>query len=99
MKKYGLLGRNLAHSFSKTFFEAKFKKESLANYSYQNIELQEIADFKTLLLKESFNGLNVTIPYKESVIPFLDSLTKEAEKIISELSSLNQSDPDCFLQN
>jgi len=79
--KYGLLGRNLAHSFSKTFFEAKFKREALTNFSYVNIQLEEIEDLKTLLIKESFNGLNVTIPYKESVIPFLDSLTKEAEKI------------------
>ena len=81
MMKYGLLGRNLAHSISKTFFEAKFKREGLTNFSYLNIQLEEINDFKTLLLKESFNGLNVTIHYKEAVIPFLDSLTKEAEKI------------------
>lgn len=81
MMKYGLIGRNLAHSFSKTFFEAKFKREGLSNSTYANIEIKEINDFKAEFLKKSFKGLNVTIPYKEAVIPFLDSLTKEADKI------------------
>ena len=52
--KYGLIGRNLAHSFSKTFFEAKFKREGLSNSTYANIEIKEINDFKAELLKVSF---------------------------------------------
>ena len=81
MKKYGLLGKKLDHSFSKQYFESKFSKEGVSNCSYQNYPLSSISEFQSLVNSNHFSGLNVTIPYKESIIPFLDSLSLEAEKI------------------
>lgn len=79
MRKFGLIGQSLAHSFSKSFFEKRF--ESLqVDAEYHNIELSEIEEF-TEVLKKGYQGLNVTIPYKESIIPFLDELSGEATLI------------------
>lgn len=78
----GLLGKKLAHSFSKKYFEDKFNKLQLTGYSYSNFEIEKIDDFPELLQKHnSPSGLNVTVPYKESVIPFLDELSAEAKEI------------------
>lgn len=79
MKKYGLIGESLGHSFSKSFFETYFEKEGL-DASYTNLEIASI-DVVSSILSKDFNGLNVTIPYKESIIPYLDELSEEAEKI------------------
>lgn len=80
--QFGLIGRSLGHSFSKSYFEKKFKQEGLTNYSYQNYEIATVSDFPGLLLKQpEINGLNVTIPYKESIIAFLDALSPEAKEI------------------
>jgi shikimate dehydrogenase len=78
-KRFGLLGRNISYSFSKSYFTEKFSKENCIGYTYENFDIQEIASF-TELIKDNHNlkGLNVTIPYKESVIPFLDKLSKKA---------------------
>lgn len=78
---YGLLGKNLDHSFSRQYFEDKFCREGIPA-RYQNFPLASIADFP-LLLKEqpSLAGLNVTVPYKEAIIPYLDGLSPEAEAI------------------
>lgn len=76
--KYGLIGKSLGHSFSKSFFENYFEKNEIDS-SYSNIELESIQDFKSI--DNSFNGFNVTIPYKESIIPFLDELSEEAKAI------------------
>jgi shikimate dehydrogenase len=81
MKQYGLIGKSLSHSFSKTYFEQKFIKEGIIDTNYSLFELSEIADFKDLIDKKSFCGLNVTIPYKEAIIPFLDQLDEEAKAI------------------
>lgn len=79
MKTYGLLGKSLSHSFSKAFFEDYFLKNQI-DAEFNNFEIENIQ-----LIREVFNkniaGLNVTIPYKESVIPFLDSLSQEAKLI------------------
>ena len=82
MKTYGLIGKSLSHSFSKEYFSQKFKKESISNCTYVNVELETISDFKAKI-KEYPNckGLNVTIPYKESIIPFLNEIDPIAEKI------------------
>lgn len=81
MAKYGLIGRDLNHSFSKTFFTYKFEKENRKDI-YENYALPEIEDFPQLLEKHpDIKGLNVTIPYKQSIIPYLDSIDKEAKKI------------------
>ena len=75
-KIYGLLGRTLAHSFSRSYFGEKFAKEALHDHDYLNFELEDIVQFKELIedKKELLQGLNVTIPYKEAVIPYLDEL-------------------------
>lgn len=80
-EKYGLIGKSLSHSFSKDFFTDKFQKEHIAA-TYHNFELANIKEIQHLLAEEpSLKGLNVTIPYKEEVIPFLDDLDPVAEKI------------------
>jgi len=80
MKKFGLIGRKLDHSFSKNHFEKKFKDLGL-DYSYSNFELTDIRELKKLLGSKNLSGLNVTIPYKESCIAYLDSLSKAASQI------------------
>jgi shikimate dehydrogenase len=81
MARYGLIGKDLSHSFSKTFFTFKFENEKRKD-SYDNFELEHIGQFRELIANnEGLKGLNVTIPYKEAIIPFLDKLDKEAEKI------------------
>ena len=79
MKKFGLIGRSLGHSFSKSFFEQYFRENSI-NANYHNIELDEIAEIKSVFF-EGYTGLNITIPYKEQIIPFLDELSDEAKKV------------------
>lgn len=81
MQKYGLVGKSLNHSFSKTFFEQKFEKENI-NAVYDNYELSSVNEIKSLF-KPSYKiiGFNVTNPYKEKVIPYLDELDETAEKI------------------
>ena len=81
MKQYGLIGKSLGHSFSKSYFENKFIKEQIQNASYSNFPLESIEEFKSLIKKTTFRGLNVTIPYKSSIIPFLDELSEETKSI------------------
>lgn len=81
--KFGLVGRNIGYSFSKGYFTAKFAELGLKDYSYENFDLNTIAEFTELLHNQAPNliGLNVTIPYKEAVIAFLDELDPEASHI------------------
>lgn len=81
-RRYGLLGKNISYSFSKGYFSDKFKNGNFSSCSYENFDIQEIATF-TQITKDTthLKGLNVTIPYKEAVIPFLDKLSKKAAKI------------------
>ncbi|MBU2020047.1 MAG: shikimate dehydrogenase [Bacteroidetes bacterium] len=79
MSTYGLIGKSLKHSFSKDFFTKKFDAEGL-RHSYENFEIQDISEI-IAILKTDISGLNVTIPYKEAVIPYLDKLSREAEQI------------------
>ena len=79
MKKYGLIGKTLSHSFSKLFFEDFFRKNQI-DAKYSNIELNNIYEINKLFTS-NYNGLNVTIPFKEKIIPFLDELSKEANSI------------------
>jgi shikimate dehydrogenase len=82
MKQFGLIGRSLTHSFSKNYFEKKFIELKLHDFSYDNFELGQIAHLQKLISEQkNLKGLNVTIPYKESVIPYLDELTAEAKQI------------------
>ncbi len=79
MIKLGLIGKKLGHSFSKRFFENLFFEKQLKG-SYELLELSGISEFELLKTKD-FTGLNVTIPYKESVIPYLDELDETAAEI------------------
>ncbi len=80
--QFGLVGKSLGHSFSKAYFEKKFRDEGLAGYAYDNFELSAIEQISALVSgTENLKGLNVTIPYKESVIPFLNELSNEARQI------------------
>lgn len=81
MKKYGLLGYPLKHSFSQRFFTEKFERESI-DAQYLNFEIPDIADISRIIeSNEDLIGLNVTLPYKEKVIPFLNELDESAERI------------------
>ena len=81
-KLFGLIGKNINYSFSKKYFTAKFEKEELIGYSYENFDLQAISQFPKIIRKNSnLKGLNVTIPYKEKIIPYLDKLNDKATKI------------------
>ncbi len=81
MQKYGLIGYPLKHSFSIGYFNEKFKAENI-DAEYVNFEIPRIEDFMEVI-EENPNlcGLNVTIPYKEQVIPYLDELDKDTAKI------------------
>lgn len=81
MEKYGLIGYPLKHSFSIGYFNEKFKSEGI-HAEYENFEIPTIQHFKAIIEKNSnLCGLNVTIPYKEQVIPFLDALDPDTAKI------------------
>ena len=81
MDKYGLIGYPLKHSFSIVYFNEKFKAENI-DAEYVNFEIPRIEEFMEVV-EENPNlcGLNVTIPYKEQVIPYLDELDKDTAKI------------------
>ena len=82
-KRFGLLGKDISYSFSKKYFTEKFATLGLKHYEYVNYDLQVIEDFKDKVMKDLdiLGGLNVTIPYKESIIPFLDEIDGEAQSI------------------
>ncbi|WP_413997747.1 shikimate dehydrogenase family protein [Flavobacterium sp. W1B] len=81
-KRFGLLGRNISYSFSKGYFTDKFNTENFDSCTYENFDIQDISAFTELTKNNpDLKGMNVTIPYKESVIPFLDKLSKKAAKI------------------
>jgi shikimate dehydrogenase len=79
MKHYGLLGKSLSHSFSKNFF-TKYFAENAINAAYSNLEIAQIEEVKSIL-ESGVHGLNVTIPFKEAIIPFLDEITDDAKQI------------------
>nr|HPG55461.1 hypothetical protein [Candidatus Enterocola sp.] len=71
-KLYGVIGNPLRHSYSPAFFQEKFKEKHLDSSSYVKFELNRIEDITNVLDKNSnLRGLNVTIPYKEAIIPYL----------------------------
>lgn len=81
MDKYGLIGYPLGHSFSISYFNQKFADEGI-NAKYENFEISSIDQLQEILdTNLTLRGLNVTIPYKEKVIEFLDSITPEAQAI------------------
>ncbi len=80
MKTYGLIGEKLGHSFSKRYFTEKFETEGI-NGRYELFELPDISHFPRLVANNNFSGLNVTIPYKEKIIPYLNELDPVAKAV------------------
>lgn len=81
MRTFGLIGKSLSHSFSYRYFQDKFRLEKIQDAQYLNFELFDIEQFTNLIQSQKPTGLNVTIPYKVDVIPFLDKLDYHAEAI------------------
>ena len=82
-KRFGLIGKNISYSFSKNYFTEKFKLLDLKQSEYVNYDLEKIEDFSKSVLadKDILGGLNVTIPYKERIMPYLDEIDDEARSI------------------
>ena len=80
MKHYGIIGFPLSHSFSPGYFNRKFENESI-NAEYSAYPLSNISEFKLLIHAKKMDGINVTIPYKEAVIPYLDELDITAQEV------------------
>ena len=81
-KIFGLIGSTVSHSFSKSYFDEKFFREGLRDYHYELFPLKNISDIEPLLKDtKGLTGLNVTIPYKEQVIKYLDEVDGFAKKI------------------
>ncbi len=80
-RNFGLIGFPLSHTFSPSYFKAKFKKEKIKRAEYSAYQLEDISVIKDLMVSEAIEGMNVTIPHKETVIPFLDELSDEAKAI------------------
>ena len=80
MRHYGLIGRHLSHSFSANFFRVKFQNERI-DADYTLIEVEDISTIRNIVIERELSGFNVTIPYKESIIPYLDELSEEAKAV------------------
>lgn len=82
MKQFGLIGYPLSHSFSGNYFNRKFQEEGISDCSYELYPISSITELNAVLEEEvNLRGLNVTIPYKEAVLPFLDQVSTAVEEI------------------
>jgi shikimate dehydrogenase len=81
-KKFGLIGENISYSFSKKYFSDKFSQDLFDDFTYENFDIDSIEEFPNILKNNAdLKGLNVTIPYKEAIIPYMDTLSDKAFKI------------------
>ncbi|MEE9408017.1 MAG: shikimate dehydrogenase [Polaribacter sp.] len=81
-KLFGLLGKDISYSFSRGYFTEKFKNLDFKKHKYVNFDIEQIEKFPSIIKNETFlKGINVTIPYKEEVMTYLDKLNKTAKKI------------------
>jgi len=81
-KIFGLIGQTVSHSFSKSYFDEKFFREGLRDHHYELFPLKNIQEIETLIQStKGLTGLNVTIPYKEQVMEYLDEVDPAAKKI------------------
>lgn len=78
--KFALIGHPVSHSFSAQYLNTRFKNEGIDAH-YELIDLPDIAEFPALIQSGKYNGFNVTIPHKKSIIPYLDSLSPEATAV------------------
>ena len=74
MYNLGLIGENLSHSFSKEYFDKKFKNNKIQNFSYSLFPLKNLKSINSLIKNKKLLGFNVTSPYKESIIQYIDKL-------------------------
>lgn len=81
MRVFGLIGRNLSHSFSNDYFSEKFRREGIEDAVYKVFEMDTMTGLKDLVKQEKVVGLNVTLPFKEKVINYLDVLDPTVKKI------------------
>lgn len=81
MRRFGLIGKKLGHSFSARYFAEKFEREGLQGCDYALYELPEIECVKEFMLTPNLVGFNVTIPYKQQIIPYLDGLHPQAAEV------------------
>jgi len=85
MRRYGLIGYPLTHSFSQKYFTEKFAREGIKDCTYSNFPITTIDEFPGLLVDDELRGLNVTIPYKQEVLRFLD----ERSDVVSAIGACN----------
>ncbi|MDA0779754.1 MAG: shikimate dehydrogenase [Bacteroidetes bacterium] len=85
--RFGLLGRDIDYSFSRAYFTEKFQLETLSHCSYENFDLPHLDNFRETLNTPHLRGMNVTIPYKQEVMPYLDDLD-EVSKIIGAVNTI-----------
>ena len=82
MREFGLIGKTLKHSFSQKYFEEKFRREQITDASYSLFELTDIKQLTEFIRQRpQLVGYNVTIPYKQQIIPYLDKLSEEAAAV------------------
>jgi len=104
MHKLGLLGRNISYSFSRNYFKVKFEKEQITNITYENFDIDDISKFPSIIKNtKGLKGLNVTIPYKQVVMPYLNDIDDTAKEIgavntikIEENGKLTGYNTDCY---
>lgn len=81
-RRFGLVGKDISYSFSRGYFSNKFAALKASNSTYENFDLAQISLFESLIKENTdLTGLNVTIPYKELIIPYMDSLDETAREI------------------
>ncbi len=85
MNIFGLIGHPLTHSFSKQYFDNKFKKDELVDVFFEQFDLENIEEVKALIANKSLKGFAVTIPYKQQIIPFLF----EASNVVEQINACN----------
>lgn len=78
---FGLIGKSLSHSFSKPYLEEKFIKENKLDFKYSNFDLENLDSLSDIILTHHLSGLNITKPYKEAIIPYLNELDATAKEI------------------
>lgn len=82
MRQLGLIGKTLSHSFSKSYFEEKFQREHISGFSYELFELADIQKITGFIQRHpDLIGFNVTIPYKQAIIPYLNELSEEVAAV------------------
>ena len=82
MRRFGLIGYPLSHSFSQKYFTEKFREEGITDASYENFPIRTAEEFPGLVASvKDLAGLNVTIPYKEKILPYLDEVVGEAAAV------------------